>query len=44
MKTFLACVGAFVLTLALFGAIGIGNFVLMYSPDKITCTKESKND
>ena len=40
MKTFLACVGAFVLVLSILGAFNIGNFVLMYSPDKITCSKE----
>ena len=40
MKTFLACVGGFILVLALLGTFGVGNFVLMYSPDKISCTKE----
>ena len=40
MKTLLACAGAFVLALSVLGALGVGNFVLMYSPDKIACTKE----
>jgi hypothetical protein len=35
----LAVVGAFILTLGLLGSFGIGNFVLMYSPDKISCSK-----
>jgi len=39
MKTILACFGGFVLTLSILGAFNIGNFVLMYSPNKITCTK-----
>ena len=42
MKTFLACVGAFVLILALLGTLNIGNFVMIYSPDKISCTKGSE--
>ncbi len=42
MKTFLAVVGGFVLLLAALGTLNVGNFVLMYSPDKITCTKETK--
>jgi hypothetical protein len=40
MKTVLAWFGGFVLVLTLLGILGIGNFVMMYSPDKITCTKE----
>lgn len=40
MKTFLAIVGAFVLMLSLLGTFGIGNFVLIYSPDKVICNKE----
>jgi len=41
MKTVLAWVGGFVIFLAVLGTLDVGNFVLMYSPDKITCTKES---
>ena len=40
MKTLFAIVGAFTLALGILGAFGIGNFVMIYSPDKITCTKE----
>ena len=39
MKTLLACIGAFVVFLGVMGAFNIGNFVLMYSAEKITCTK-----
>ena len=39
MKTIFAWTGAFVLALSVLGALGVGNFVLMYSPDKIACTK-----
>jgi hypothetical protein len=39
MKTMLAIVGAFTLFLGVLGAFGVGNFVMMYSPDKITCEK-----
>lgn len=42
MKTVLACTGAFVLLLSLLGAFGVGNFVMIYSPDKISCTKEKE--
>jgi hypothetical protein len=42
MKLFFATIGVFVLALWLLGTFGIGNFVLLYSPDKITCTKDSK--
>lgn len=42
MKTVLACAGAFVILLSLLGAFGIGNFVMIYSPDKISCTKEKE--
>jgi len=42
MKTMFAIVGAFTLALGLLGSFGVGNFVFMYSPDKITCTKELK--
>ena len=41
MKTALAIVGAFTVFLGLLGAFGVGNFIMMYSPDKISCTKES---
>ena len=43
MKTMFAVTGAFILFLSLLGAFGVGNFVMMYSPDKITCTKEKEN-
>jgi len=39
MKTMLAIVGAFTLFLGVLGAFGVGNFVMIYSPDKISCTK-----
>jgi len=39
MKTVFAVIGGFVLFLALLGTLNIGNFVLMYSPDKISCVK-----
>jgi len=41
MKTMLAIVGAFTLFLGVLGAFGVGNFVMIYSPDKISCIKES---
>lgn len=42
MKTLLAIIGGFVLFLAVAGMFGIGNFVLMYGPDKISCVKGEK--
>ena len=39
MKTMLSIIGAFTLFLGLLGAFGAGNFVMMYSPDKISCVK-----
>ena len=39
MKTMFAIVGAFTLALGILGAVGVGNFVMMYSPDKISCVK-----
>ena len=42
MKTVLAVFGGFVLFLAILGTLNFGNFVLMYSPDKITCTKRGE--
>jgi hypothetical protein len=39
MKTFLAVIGGLVLFLAVASMFGIGNFVLMYGPDKISCVK-----
>ena len=42
MKTMLAIVGAFTLALGLLGAFGVGNFVMIYSPDKISCVKEAE--
>jgi hypothetical protein len=40
-KCLLTLVGVIVTTLAVAGALGIGNFILIYSPDKHVCTKES---
>ncbi len=40
MKNILAVIGGFVVLLAVLGMFNIGNFVLMYSPDKISCVKE----
>jgi hypothetical protein len=42
MKTLLAIFGGFVLTLSILGAFGVGNFVMIYSPNKINCEKETK--
>jgi hypothetical protein len=42
MKTVFAIVGAFTLALSILGAFGMGNFVMMYSPDKISCVKEKE--
>lgn len=42
MKTMFAIVGAFTVALGILGAFGVGNFVMMYSPDKISCVKEVK--
>lgn len=42
MKTILAIIGAFTLALGLLGAFGVGNFVMIYSPDKINCVKDIK--
>jgi hypothetical protein len=42
MKTVLAWIGGFVLFLSVLGMLDVGNFVLMYSPDKITCIKEKE--
>ena len=42
MKTVLAFIGGYILLLFVLGMFNIGNFVLMYSPDKITCTKENE--
>ena len=39
MKTMFALIGAFTVFLGLLGAFGVGNFVMMYSPDKISCAK-----
>jgi len=44
MKTMFALIGAFTVALGVLGAFGVGNFVMMYSPDKINCTKEKSND
>jgi|TARA_R110000782_G_scaffold135999_2_gene228432 hypothetical protein len=42
MKTMLSTVGAVTIVLWVLGVIGIGNFVFIYGPEKITCIKESK--
>jgi hypothetical protein len=42
MKTMFAIVGAFTVALGVLGSFGVGNFVMMYSPDKISCTKGSE--
>jgi hypothetical protein len=42
MTTVLAIIGAFTVFLGLLGAFGVGNFVMMYSPDKISCVKDSQ--
>lgn len=42
MKTILAVIGGVTLALGLLGAFGVGNFVMIYSPDKINCVKEAK--
>jgi hypothetical protein len=43
IKTILAIVGGGVIFLAIMGSFGVGNFVLLYGPNKITCTEaESK--
>jgi uncharacterized membrane protein YbaN (DUF454 family) len=42
MKTMFAIVGAFTVALGILGAFGVGNFVMMYSPDKISCVKEKE--
>ena len=34
-----AIIGAFTVFLGILGAFGVGNFVIMYSPDKISCVK-----
>ena len=39
MKTMFAIIGAFTVFLGILGAFGVGNFVMMYSPDKISCVK-----
>ena len=39
MKTMFAIIGMVNAFLSILGALGIGNFVLMYSPDKISCVK-----
>ena len=39
MKTMFAMVGGFVVFLAVLVTMNVGNFVLMYSPDNISCVK-----
>jgi hypothetical protein len=42
MKTTLAWIGGLTLVLAFLGTIGVGNFVMLYGPNKIACVKEVK--
>lgn len=42
IKNLLAIIGASVIFLAVMGSFGVGSFVLMYGPEKITCDKETK--
>ena len=42
MNILFTLIGVFTVFLGLLGAFGVGNFVMMYSPDKINCVKESK--
>lgn len=42
MKTLFAVIGAFTVALGVLGAFGVGNFVMIYSPDKISCVKDSQ--
>lgn len=39
MKTVLAIIGACTVFLGLLGSFGVGNFIMIYSPDKISCIK-----
>ena len=39
MKTLLAIIGSFTLVLGVLGAFGVGNFVMIYGPEKISCLK-----
>lgn len=39
MKTIFAFFGAVVFALSVLGAFGVGNFVLIYSADKVSCEK-----
>ena len=41
MKNVLAIIGALTVILGLLGTFGVGNFVYIYSAEKITCTKEA---
>lgn len=40
MKSFLIVIGTITVVLGILGSLGFGNFVFMYSQDKITCVKE----
>ena len=39
MKTLFALIGAFTVFLGILGTFGVGNFVMIYTPDKISCVK-----
>lgn len=39
IKNVLAFIGAFIIFLSILGSFGIGNFVLMYVPEKIVCNE-----
>mgnify|MGYP003522467619 CR=1 FL=1 len=39
MRAALAWIGAVVALMYVLGAFGVGNFVLIYTPEKVTCTK-----
>jgi hypothetical protein len=40
MKTVIFWFGAMIATLFVLGSFNIGNFVLYYGPDKMSCVKE----
>ena len=42
MKTMFAIVGDFTVVLGILVAFGVGNLVMMCSPNKISCVKEVK--
>jgi len=40
VKTVFALIGLFVVVLSILGMMGVGNFVMIYDSNKITCVKE----